>query len=495
MAVGGSVGDIHTTAQTWGGHSQTAGDQANSVVLAAAQMPPSVMVGPWADQVRAFAGQVQAGYSAVQAAYDRVASMLTTVAHAIQEAQDDERAMTRAKAAMTQAKHAWQLAQDQLEVATRLAAATPGWQPEVAAWAQRCAELYPAVERTTQAYQAAERRFEEADRRRQQVLQSFAQLCEQEALVTERAIPVAPVGNFVDIAAVDQLHSEAAALLDLPVLAASGFATSHLAQVTRAVRSVDPASLDGWAGSVIQRATIKPRKSGGNIFDKALDFVGKAGSHFVDGVANATVGLGKGIYDLVKLFHPATIPGAAPPSLFSPGARTLVDDLGQGLSHPGRLVSAVFNWQLLEKDPAKWAGALVPTLALAAVTDGTGELAGQATNKAVDATVSGIEDTAAGQAKLAAAVKALQDPSVKLDWAKLGAEVGQGSVGQAEVRTAVLLYRSKTLLDAAKPAIAAGGYASTVQSLGSSESEDPGLLPGHDAELFGGGLGQGLAGR
>ncbi|MBO0692216.1 MAG: hypothetical protein J2P58_04915 [Acidimicrobiaceae bacterium] len=493
MPVGGSVGDIHATAQTWGGHSETAGGQANSVILAAEQMPPSVIVGPWADRLRAFAGEVKDGYSAVQSAYDRVASMLTNVAHAVEDAQDDERAMNQAKDAMTQAKHAWQLAQDQLQIALRLFAANPAWQSEVTSWARRCAELQPAVDRTTRAYQAAERKFEDADRHRKQVLQSFAQLCEQEALIVERAIPQVPAGNFVGIAAVDELHRDASALLDLPVLVSSGFAISHLAGVTAAVRHVNTASLDGWARSVIQRATIKPHKGGGSIITDGLHFVEKEGSHFFHGAVDATVGLGKGLYDLYKLFHPSTIPGTSPGAI-TPGAQTLLHDLEQGVIHPGRLVTAVVNWQLLEKDPAKFLGALAPTIAIAAVTDGTGTLAARATDKAVDVTAPAIEGSAAGGAKLAAAVKKLDDPSVKLDWAKLGAAVSDGNVGKAEVDEAVLLYRSKQLLDAANKVNTKVGHVGTVEGLGSDKNDSPGILPGKNAGAFGGGFGTGVAG-
>ncbi|MCL2394142.1 MAG: hypothetical protein FWC87_05570 [Acidimicrobiaceae bacterium] len=495
MPVGGNADDIRATAQTWGGHSQAAGDQANSVILAAEQMPPSVIVGPWADRLRSFAGEVRDGYSAVQSAYDRVASMLGIVAHAVEDAQDDERAMHRAKDAMTHAKQAWQLAQDQLEMATRLATSNPAWQSEVSAWARRCAELYPAVEQTTRAYQLAERAFEDADHHRQQALQTFAQLCEQEALTVERAIPQAPAGNFVDIAAADQLHRDAAALLDLPILASSGFAISHLAQVTRAVRSVNPASLDSWSRTVIQRATIKQHKGGGSIFTEGWHFIEKETSHFFHGAVGATVDLGKGLYNLFELLRPPMIPGTSgSPFSLSPGAQTLLHDLGQGVTHPGRLVTAVFNWQLLEKDPAKWLGALVPTIAIAAVTDGTGTLAARATDKAVDVTAPAIEDTAAGAARLADAVKKLDDPSVKLDWAKLGVAVSEGNVGQAEVDEAVLLYRSKQLLDAANVVNGTAGRVGTVEGLGSDKNEGPGSLADKNGEAFGRGLGVGLAG-
>lgn len=477
MSVGGSVEGIHATAQTWGGHSQTAGAQAGQVVLAAEAMPPSVMIGPWADRARSFADQVRAGYSAVQEAYDRVASMLHVVAHAVEAAQQAEKAMHRAKEAMARAKQAWQLAHDQLEIVIRLAASGPGWDHEMAIWSQRCAALRPPFDQATQAYQAAERRFETANQDRQQTLARFARLCEDEALIVERAIPTAPVGNFVDVAAVDQLHRDATALLDLPVLATSGFASRHLAAVTRALHSTDAASLDGWSAGVLRRAAPPAKVShSGSIFDDVAHFVAKEASHFAEGVWGGTVDFAKGFVDLSELVgHP----------------KLLVADLKAAATHPGRLVSAVFNWQLLEKDPAKWAGALIPTIVFAAVTDGTGTVADGAADTALDATVSGIKD---GGADLATAFKSLKDTAQKLDLAKIAFGAGGGKVGAAEVEQAVLLYRSKELLDAANRVSRAGDLAGALQGLGSGDDGGPGEWAGSLGEGFGGGFGEGLAG-
>lgn len=510
MAVGGSVGDIHATAQTWGGHAQTAGNQANSVILAAEQMPPSVLIGPWADHLRTFAGEVRAGYAAVQEAYDRVGSMLHTVARAVEEAQEDERSLERAKRAMVEAERAFQQAEKQLQEAERLAAKVPAWQSEVSTLAQRCAQLQPAVEQTTRVYQAAERRFEAADGRRKRVLQSFALLCEEEALIVERAVPQAPAGDFVGVAAVDQLRSDVGALLDLPVLAVSGFATSHLAQVTRAVRSLDASRLDGWAHAVIQRATVKPtpvkHPGGGGVLHGALHvlevpvkFLGKVG----EGALEGTVGLGKELYDLYELFHQPTLPGAAP-GVFSPAVGTLIHDAGQGLIHPVRLLDTVFNVPLLEKDPAKWLGALVPTIALAAVTDGV-DAATEPATEATAGTVAvgegeagadgGVKWTTAVKEKLAGAVKTLQEHADKLDLALLDQAAGPGKLGEEEADASVLLYRSKTLLGAAKPVISTAGYVNTLQSIGSGENDEPGLVPDHWAEIFGEGVGEGVVGK
>lgn len=90
--VGGSVFDMHSSAQACGGHAQTASSQASAVQMAEAQIPPIVCIGPAADRMRAFAGELHAGMSAVSAAYDRVGSALVRVAHAVDEAKQDEKA-------------------------------------------------------------------------------------------------------------------------------------------------------------------------------------------------------------------------------------------------------------------------------------------------------------------------------------------------------------------------------------------------------------------
>jgi len=255
------------------------------------------------------------------------------------------------------------------------------------------------------------------------------------------------------------------------------------------VRSVNPASLDSWSRTVIQRATIKPRSGGGSVPGEVLHFLGDLGGSAL----HATVGLGETLYKIYEQFHSSPIPGATS-GLIPPETKALFNDTWQGLTHPGRLVTAVFNWQLLEKDPAKWLGALVPTIAIAAVTDGTGALAARATDTAADVAAPGVADTEAGAARLAEAIKEVEDPSVKLDWAKLAQAVGAGDLGAAEVKEAVLLYRSKQLLDSANNVISAGGHISTLEGLGSGQNDEPGIIPDKGADHVGKAIG-GLATR
>lgn len=119
-----------------------------------------------------------------------------------------------------------------------------------------------AVEAATHTYQAAEKRFTEADQRRQRMLQLFSQLCIEEAQVAAREIPQAP-SNLVDLVAVSQLRSEAASLLDLPFLTLSGFSTAHRGQVEAALGSLNSGRLDSWTNDTLARLFPKPKPSHG----------------------------------------------------------------------------------------------------------------------------------------------------------------------------------------------------------------------------------------
>jgi hypothetical protein len=64
-------------------------------------------------------------------------------------------------------------------------------------------------------------------------------------------------------------------------------------------------------------------------------------------------------------------------------------------SHPGQFISSLLNLDELKKDPARWAGALVPNIVLAVLTDGGGEAAegvNLTSGGAYKASLSGVAD-------------------------------------------------------------------------------------------------------
>ncbi|MBO0893784.1 MAG: hypothetical protein J2O39_05360, partial [Acidimicrobiales bacterium] len=211
--------------------------------------------------------------------------MLTRVAHAVDEAKQDEKARDQAKHDLTDAQHHLSATETRLAAAetalalTRAAASTiDGLGSAFGAPAHGIAKVEAeeqaalqqirrevtaaqhAVDHARRVYQAAERRFEQADGRRKAMLRHFAGLCEEEARIATLAIPQVPVVNLIDVTRADELRSEAAALLGLPLLAVSGFAVVHLRQVESALRHHDSARLDRWASSAYRRLFPPPPK-------------------------------------------------------------------------------------------------------------------------------------------------------------------------------------------------------------------------------------------
>ena len=519
VAVAGDVAGMHSVARTLGGHSQTAGAQANTVDAAANQlMPPSVCIGPAADRMRAFASDLHAGMSAVSAAYDRVASMLVRVAHAVDEAKQDEKARTTAESDLNRARQKLAAAQVALAAAqVALAAAQAGnaslaalglhpgstaaQQAAVAAARQEVTQAQHEVERANRAYQAAVRRFEAADQRRLQILKAFALLCEEEAAILSQAIPQAPVPNILSFLAIDQLRSDVTSLLDLPVLAASGFAVSHLGAVEGALKTANTTSLDGWANSVYHSllpAPKPPKHSGGfDLLNPVLFHVGGLSIpspvgvpyHIIKGVVQGVEGLPAGIYQLGKLmvregqFQIQNIvnhinnPGAYVGRPFDQGdpLAALINQVG---NNPIGFAKAAVGWDTFTKDPLDGIGRLLGSFAAGV---GVGKLVDGAGTVAADA-----GDLAKGQsAALAyggAQARVAADDLVRMGQPTYATLLRIGALPQEQAARdawdlSLAFYRGKSGFEHLGTAVGAAGQVAgpvgVLQSTAAGKSEDP----------------------
>lgn len=374
--VTGDVNDIHSSASSAYSYAEQAGGQSSAVATAMSSIPPIVAVGPAADQMRAFGGQLSAAMKAVAAAYDKVSTMLKQVARVTDEAQQAERAaekakteLSQAKATLTQAEQALAQAQQAVQDAHNPLSAgnnplnpTPGPSAgqlaAVQAAQQQVTAAQHAVTEAARIYRVAEKRFTEAEQGRQKMLQRFSQLCVEEAIVATREIPQAPA-NFVDLAAVNQLRSEAASLLDLPLLTVSGFSTAHLGQVEAALGNLNSGSLDAWTNGTLARLFPKPKpqshgpsgvlgflEGGLHLGERFLGDVGKSSLSMVTGIPAAVYNLSKLSWEWTKWrLNPG---GPHPPDLI-----TAV------LNNPGALIGL----NTIEHDPVKGVADLVPTVA------------------------------------------------------------------------------------------------------------------------------------
>lgn len=120
--VTGHVDDMHSSASGAYGYAEQAGGQSSAVATAMAAIPPVVVVGPAADQMRAFGRPAVGGDEGVAAAYDKISTMLKQVARATDEAQQAEKVAEKAKmelshanATLTQAEQALAQAQQAVQ--------------------------------------------------------------------------------------------------------------------------------------------------------------------------------------------------------------------------------------------------------------------------------------------------------------------------------------------------------------------------------------------
>ncbi|MDQ2728736.1 MAG: hypothetical protein M3Y91_12950 [Actinomycetota bacterium] len=192
----------------YGAAANAAHEQAYRLVRANAHLSAAAFAGPAGDKARALLDQLHGATTAAAQAFDRVASEMPRVAHAIEEAQTDEKAAQRTERLYQAAKTAETGAQTTMTQATaalsaaQSAAASPN--PAIAALAHT---TVPIAEKTCQDAQhklhqaqvklhqadldhrRALRRFEEAQQHANTVRNAFALLCAQETPAAGCTLP------------------------------------------------------------------------------------------------------------------------------------------------------------------------------------------------------------------------------------------------------------------------------------------------------------------
>lgn len=406
--IAGSPDEIHATASSYLDRSTAAGSQASSVMAAAAALPPSVDIGPSADAMRAFAGHLRTGMAAVAAAYDRVGAMLRQVARAVEEAQATQKAADQAKQQLAAAT-AKQLSAEAALEAARAAGTTgpagpfsltlgvpsPAQQAAVAQAEQELAQATRAVEEATRVNQRAQQRFHQAAQRRTQVMRAFEVLCEEAAVLAMRSIPQAPA-NLLDIAAVEELRSEAVTLLDLPLLTTSGYSLTHLGAVEHALLTRDTTDISRWSDGL-----LRPAHHGGggllNWLDHHVPVAGPLAKGFVDG----TVATATGLWQLSKLTaeNLAALPpglgtlvpggqlsllGGLMPAGFRQRVWHLDGQLLHGLEQAGPVgvLKSAVGWDVFRRNAFEGIGNLLPALVGVVATKGAGAAADLSTSSA-----------------------------------------------------------------------------------------------------------------
>lgn len=202
---------ILTTSGTFGAAANAAHEQAYRLVIANTHLSVATFAGPAGDKVRALINQLHGATTAAAQAFDRVASQMPRVAHAIEEAQADEKAAQRAeqhyktaKTAKT-AEAAAQTASTQAEATLNAAqSAARSANPAVAALAHASVpvaentlqdaqrKLHQAQVKLHQAdtdYHRALQHFEAAEQHAETVRNAFALLCAQETPATGCTLP------------------------------------------------------------------------------------------------------------------------------------------------------------------------------------------------------------------------------------------------------------------------------------------------------------------
>lgn len=410
MTVGGDACGVQTLSTTWGGHAATTHAQGLNLRAAFGAIPQTSFAGGRADQTRSFALDLQLAADTASGAYDRVASFLPRVGHAIDEAQQADRALDRAKDQVVKAQQAVNAAERALMIAenavhiahvmSSMSLGLPGPSPaQLAAVGAARQQLVRAQQQLTDAQnreKAAERRLADDERQLKSVQDALARLCQQEAALLSRAIPSAPppitgYEQFLNYLITDPsaqlqlLRAEVAGLRDVPSIAAGGYTPARFRELLTAVHQRDWPLLDLLTPHYAPGPSAEPAKV------QPTNYGGSPASQFLHGAEHGFLGLVGSLVNTAQLGATAADP-FHPQQAFQ-AWKQIVGMGGTVVVHPLATGERIIDLQDLEHHFPYWVGELTPDVSSALLTKGASKALDE-TTAARDVARAQLRDTA-----------------------------------------------------------------------------------------------------